>query len=303
LAGRSLDAESSSARGDGTPGSAPQSVTVNTSYLGATGLATAVTRLGNDSPLGILRDSTEYDALGRVTRRFAQGAILPESLQYDPAGNVVRRVTPRGGVTTSSYDALNRPTTVITSAMPYTSMRVGTATYTNVDPALTPAFPRAPLGRSGNPLVVDGDTATFTYDWATGQLATANNRAAQVSRTYLATGWLTSETQRVRTVSGDDFSQHVYTTQYAYDVAGRRTTVTHPTQLAPGTHTETWTYDPLTGRPAAVRDPLDSAVTFHFDPAGQLVRQMSPNNVSRQYHYTLDGEVALDLLAPGNATI
>ena len=288
--------------GDGTAGSGPQSVTVTTGYLGATGLPVAVTRSASDGIMGTLKDSTEYDVLGRVTRRFGQGLSVPETFAYDAAGNDTLRVTPRGGRITSTYDALNRPLSVITSAMSYTSQVIGTATQTAIDVTLRPAFPRVDLGQT-NRLVVDGDTASFTYDVGSGQIATANNRAAQISRSYLANGALQSETQKIRTVTGDDFAQHVYTTQYAYDVAGRRTTVTHPTQLAPGTKTETWAYDPLTGRPTSVRDPMDSTVAFFFDPAGQLTRQMSPNNVSRQYTYTLDGEIATDLLAPGNGTV
>jgi RHS repeat-associated protein len=300
------------ATGDGTPapqggpapqGAFPQSYTVLTRYLGTSNLPVFVGRFDDDTyGANTLSDSTEYDAIGRVTRRFAQGLTLPESLTYDPAGNVTLRVTPRGGRTTTTYDALNRPVTSITSAMAYDSLRIGTATQTAYDIALRPAFPRNNLGRNSR-LIVDGDTATFTYDFGTGQIATANNRAAQVSRTYLPTGALQTETQRVRTVNGDDFAQHVYTTQYAYDVAGRRTTVSHPTQLAPGNKTEQWYYNPLTGRPDSVRDPMDSVVKFRFDPAGQLTRQLNPNNVARLYMYTLDGELQTDLLAPGNSWI
>ncbi len=282
--------------------SGPQSVTVNTRYLGVTGLPVAVARVGSDGIMGTLTDSTEYDAIGRVTRRFAQGVTLPESLTYDPAGNVTRRVTPRGGRITSTFDALNRPATVMTSAMTYESLLIGTATQTAIDASLRPAFPRVDLGRTSR-LVVDGDTASFTYDAGTGQIASANNRAARISRSYFANGALQSETQQVRSVIGDDFSQHAYTTSYTYDAAGRRKSVRHPTQLAPGSGTESWSYDALTGRPTLLRDPMDSTVQFFFDPLGQLSRQISPSNVSRQYTYTLDGEVATDLLAPGNATI
>ncbi len=299
------------AAGDGAPappgGPAPsgaftQSYSVDTRYLGASGLPVSVSRFDDDKPWEVLSDSAEYDALGRVTRRFAQGLTLPESLAYDPAGNLTLRVTPRGGRITTTYDALNRPLTSITSVMAYDSLRIGTATQTAYDEALRPAFPRGNLGQSSR-LNVDGDTSSFTYDVGTGQIATANNRAAQVNRTYLPNGALQSETQRVRTVTGDDFGRHVYTTQYVYDVAGRRTTVSHPTQLAPGNQSERWYYNPLTGRPDSVRDPMDSVVKFRFDGAGQLTRQLNPNNVARQYIYTLDGEVKTDLLAPGNGTI
>jgi RHS repeat-associated protein len=287
---------SRSAWGDGTAGSGPQSYEVYTRYLGYTGLPVAVERTASDGTMGTLRDSTAYDLIGRTVQRFAQGATLPESLTYNQASNVTRRVTPRGGEIKTTYDALNRPATVITSAMPYTSMRIGTAAYTGYDAALTPAYPRVALGRSGNPLVVDGDTATFTYDLATGQIAFANNRAALVSRTYFLDGALQSETQRVRTVTGDDFAQHVYTMQYAYDVVGRRRTLTHPTQLAPGSATETWWYNSVAGLPDSVRDPLDGVVDFRFDAAGQLIQQRVPNGIARQLAYSLDGEVMRDEL-------
>ena len=100
-------------------------------------------------------------------------------------------------------------------------------------------------------------------------------------------------------MADDTFGQHVYTLTYGYDVAGRRTSLTHPTQLAPGTGGETWAYQPGTGLPTAVQPPLGGPITFGYDPSGQLSTQILPGGIQRSWGYSGDGEIVVDALLNG----
>ena len=291
-----VSATTTTSPGDGiTP---EQHLQTRTTYAGTSDLPTRIRRWSEpDSAVGILSDSMRYDALGRVTWKLAQGTLYPETYAYDAAGNLTTRVTARGATLTHGYDAMNRLAYRVTPAVTYPAETLGTALLTQSDTTLTPAFPRLPLGTA--PRTIDRDSASFTYDVATGQLWTANNKDARVTRTYFPNGSLHTETQSLRNVADQSFGQHVYTLTYGYDVAGRRTSLTHPVPVAPHPGIETWTYHPSTGLPTAVQPPLGGPITFEFDPAGQLSVQTAPSAIRREFYYTPDGELSSDVLRNG----
>jgi YD repeat-containing protein len=145
-----------------------------------------------DLSVGVLADSMRYDAVGRLIWKLAQGTKTPETYEYDAAGNLRTRVTARGHRITNGYDALNRLSFRVTPSVTYPAETLGTALLTQSDTSMTPAFPRLPLGASHR--TIDRDSASFTYDPATGQLWTANNKDARVTRTYFPNGALHTET-------------------------------------------------------------------------------------------------------------
>ncbi|MEP6733819.1 MAG: putative toxin [bacterium] len=116
-------------------------------------------------------------------------------------------------------------------------------------------------------------SSVFTYD-ANGQLQTANNPFAQVSRGYDVSGALIADTLRIATMAAqpntsNDFSQHQYVFRYTYDPSGRRTTMTDPSVLGGGTTTYTYD-DPQTGALASIVDPAGIKYRYHYDPMGRL---------------------------------
>ena len=109
-----------------------------------------------------------------------------------------------------------------------------------------------------------------------GGLTRADNRDARISREYNTNGTLKREVQRIRTYHGSDFLQHVYELAYAYDLNGRRKTLTHPANLAPrdesgaALRATTYGYDPATGQLETVTDPLGFIFTHRYRVDGVL---------------------------------
>jgi YD repeat-containing protein len=181
-----VTATTTTAPGDGVTGQ--QQLETRTQYVGASGLVASVRRWSMpDQVVGVLRDSSTYDALGRVQRHFAQGTttdpMKAEAFVYDAAGNLTQRVTARGDTIRMEYDALNRLTRRLTPAVTYDSVRLGTATNAPGDPERSPVFPQFALG-AATYLGIEGEEATFSYDPLSGQLARAANREAIVERKY-----------------------------------------------------------------------------------------------------------------------
>ena len=291
-----VTATTTTAPGDGVTGQ--QQLETRTQYVGASALVASVRRWSvPDQLVGVLRDSSTYDAVGRVLRHFAQGATSDptkaEAFVYDAASNVTQRVTARGDTIRMEYDALNRVTRRLTPAVVYDSLRFGTATYAPGDPERSPVFPQFALG-TATYLEIESEEATFSYDPLSGQLARAANREAIVERKYDPIGRLIADTQTVRTLAGVLDTTHRYGLRYEYDIAGRFTRLFHPAQLAPGSGSETHTYTTDTGLPWRVFDPVGGFIIFTFDPKGQLVTQASPSGISRGFRYAADGEPIVD---------
>jgi RHS repeat-associated protein len=120
-----------------------------------------------------------------------------------------------------------------------------------------------------------------------------------VSSTYYANGLLHTETERLRTradtTAGGDFTHHVYTTSYEYDLAGRRTTLTVPEQLAPRIQPDTLSAALLlTGTTRQITDQIHYTYDTGSEGTGWLTRidGLLPSDVVR-YGYTPRGEVAV----------
>ncbi|MFL5576193.1 MAG: RHS repeat-associated core domain-containing protein [Gemmatimonadaceae bacterium] len=246
------------------------------------------------SSLNQMLDTWDYDAADRVTSHWSSTG-QSQSYAYDPAGNRIRTTTSRGNVITEQYDAAGQLVRRILPQINYSP----TPCYAFSNSPYDCAFSLPTKGLT----CIAADTAFFAYDLA-GRLRTANNRAAQISRSYFPVGLLGSDVTRVRTyfstalgqpceedgprgatvTPGDEFNRHVYTLQMQYDVAGRRTSLKH----ADGT--ASYAYQALTGELRKVTDPLGDAVLFTYDAAGRLSTTLAHGR-TEAWMYDADGRV------------
>jgi RHS repeat-associated protein len=113
------------------------------------------------------------------------------------------------------------------------------------------------------------DVSTYVYD-AVGNVLAADNSSARVSRAYNANGTLRSDTLRIATRSGADFTQHVYDVHYEYDIDGRRTSLTQGS--GSGAEARTYEYETATGRLNSVIDPDEHQYTVAYDSTGRVSR-------------------------------
>ncbi len=113
------------------------------------------------------------------------------------------------------------------------------------------------------------DVSTFVYD-AAGNVLAADNSSARVSRSYYANGTLRSDTLRIATRSGADFTQHVYDLHYEYDINGRRSSLIQGS--GSGAQTRDYHYESATGRLKSVTDPDDHRYTVAYDSTGRVSR-------------------------------
>jgi RHS repeat-associated protein len=194
--------------------------------------------------IGWVTHIVRYDNANRKRTEYPQGGSHGfETFTYDAAGNVVNwqpRSTPAN---TTTYDALNR---VLQRVVP-TQGTGGLVKYTY-----------------GNSFLAD--TVTLAYDVA-GNMLTANNVFAKITRAYNLNGTLAADTERIReSDSASTAFSHVYGLQYGYDLEGRRVWMKHPGTLAAvGSDSVLYTYDATTGLPASVRDPNHNRFGFAYD--------------------------------------
>jgi RHS repeat-associated protein len=211
-----------------------------------------------------------YDAAGRKTAEIAADGNV-DSTTYDPAGNTVSVKTRTGDIITLQYDTLNRLKSRMTLAKTFDPETLGTGGWAK--------FPRHPVGAPSG-VFVPADTATFTYD-EIGSLKTANNGDAQVSRVYNPNGSLSTETQSIRTYTSNDFSRHVFTIGYGYDLDGRRTRI----DRGPNDPVS-YIYAQSTGDLETVQA-TQSGATFSFDhdDAGRLWVSHLPGEITETNTY------------------
>ncbi|MCU0649591.1 MAG: putative toxin [Gemmatimonadaceae bacterium] len=245
----------------------------------------------NAAGVGEVVDSMAYDVIGRLVRRRVPGyGSAFESMAYDAADNVIRKLTRRGHAITMTYDPLNRLETRVTDPVTYEArVDLGLSRYHQSGLVGPYPSPQWPLG-SNSPTTIDGDTARFTYDPRTGELATANNRDARITRIYWDNGLLRREEQRIRTIEGQDFDTHVFTVESRYNEDGRRTAVTTPAGVY------RYTYDGLTGDLRVLVGALNDWVSVDYDGFGRPAGLGLPGGVRRTFEYTLDSELARDVL-------
>ena len=239
-----------------------QSIHVTTSY-DKEGRDTAVTRhaFPDAASLGDVVNVTQYDPADRVTKQYDPNHRQNQiTYAYDPTGKSVTMTRPTG-TQTVDLDVLGRPRHIAISG-------IGGATAT-------------------------ADDQIFAYD-NLGDLTAANNRYAQVGRAYYPNGALKSDTLRIAATdlsAGSDFSQHQYVLAYGYDLDGRLTSLTHPSQLAvPGLFgTTTYDYDPETGAFQHIADPAVGTFAYFYGLAGMLDSLVKPDGTKESYAYRTNG--------------
>jgi YD repeat-containing protein len=122
-----------------------------------------------------------------------------------------------------------------------------------------------------------------------GNMLTANNRDARITRTYLPSGALATETQSLRAARGLAFGPG-HTTQHRYDLNGRRVMTRYPQALAfaAGKDSVHYTYSPTTGDLDAVHDLEGNLFSFGYDGAGRLASVSKPGGLTETYSWDED---------------
>ncbi len=274
---------------------APAEEQVVRTHYDREGNALSVSRSSSPDPGGIgsVLSQWVYDRANRAVKVIAPDGKV-DSTTYDASGNALV-LTPRrlGGITStkpdsvgvvvSQYDAVNRLVQRQISAVRY-----GAFTDSVVDPIWT-------LPRYTNGYLIPSDVETFSYDVA-GNVVSAVNGSALVSRTYNNDGTLATDTLRIRNYALGDSSQHGYGLQYSYDLDGRRTALRHPHNLAPivsGTvkDLQTYTYDPITAQLASVTDVLGNVFRYTYDLKGRLDTLGAPGGSLEYRRYDADDDL------------
>ena len=199
--------------------------------------------------IGWVKHIWTYDRANRKRTEFPQGSSFGhETFTYDAAGNVVSWLPRAGGANTTSYDVLNRPTQRVVPS--YSTF--GLVRYTFGGSFLA-------------------DTLRYTYDVA-GNMTTANNLFARITRAYNTNGTLAADTERVRESDSASVAfSHIYGVKYGYDLEGRRQWMKHPGTLATaGTDSVAYGYNATTGLLMTVRDPYGDRFGFAYDAALRL---------------------------------
>lgn len=229
--------------------------------------------------IGQVRTKWRYDQAGRVLREIASDGFADVDVR-DAAGNVTTDTTRRGHVITMTYDALNRLTQ---RALPAVYEPNNWNDTDTVLPEYTTGY------------YIINDVQTYAYD-AVGHMTGAVNRNALVSRTYNLDGSIATDTLRIRNYVLSDSSQHVYGLTYAYDLDGRRTSLTHPMVIAPivgGVRKtlQTYGYDGATGALDTVTDVLGNVFRLSYDARQRLDTLRAPGSVLEYWTYDADDNV------------
>ncbi|MBB4637972.1 RHS repeat-associated core domain-containing protein [Longimicrobium terrae] len=240
--------------------------------------------------VGVFSTGFEYDPAGRKTVEIAADGKR-DSTEYDNAGNAVAVTNRLRYRITMTYDALNR---LRTRTLPAT--RTNPRYVDSVGYGKAFNFPIWGTDASGNAtaagqtITIPGDVERFDYDLA-GNMVHAANRDAIVRRGYNPNGSISGDTLVIGTYATRDTTQHVYGLRYAYDMAGRRTDLIHPSTLAPASG---WTvhnsYDPVTGALASVTDPV-GIHQFAYNIAGQKTGELYPSTAQEVYTYDAENRL------------
>ncbi|HKP76893.1 MAG TPA: RHS repeat-associated core domain-containing protein [Longimicrobiaceae bacterium] len=288
-------------------------------YRNAEGQPDSVARWQSPDPnaLGRIVTGFRYDRAGRKTVEVAMDSTPAtladnprDSTVYDLAGNPTRMLTRRGLAIDMRYDTTGRLLERITPASTAPGRTTDLGSFYNPRLFIFPFFFEDAEGNftgaqmsAAQPVTIPADTARFTYD-EMGNVLTANNRSAQVTRTWNSNGTLASETQRIRTYAGQNWSAHAYTLGYQYDLDGRRTQLTHPGNISPSAPVSSVTrygYDPDTGDLASVSGL--SGYTFERDASGEVTRLRRGTGVVEDFGYDDLGRLAHRTEMSGNLQV
>jgi len=210
----------------------------------------------------------DADIIGRLLSVTDENGHTTE-VEYTPLGRVERVVDPLGGETNVVYDAMARPVEI-------TNANGNTWFY-----AFTP---RSNLAQITDPL---GNTMAYTYDGSNNRVQKLYPNRTGVDYTYDARDRLVAK----RTFPGGR------ETRYAYDAAGRRTSV----EDANG-HVTLFERDAL-GRLVVRTDANGHSIQYDYDALGSLLRVVDPNGNPMTYTFDERRRMASETNAIGAATL
>ncbi len=223
---------------------------------------------------------------------------------YDADGNQTVVTDPNGGTTTTTYDALGRPTSVTDPDGDTTTTAYdGQNNVTSVTDANghTTTYAYDADGHKTSVTTPNGHATTYTYD-ANGNLTSVTTPSGgETTYTYDADNRKVTSVDPRGNVTGGDPAD--YTTTYAYDAAGRLTSVTDA--LGDSTsyaydaagnktsvtdldgHTTTTAYN-ADNQPVSVTTPTGAETTYAYDDAGNLTARTDANGHTTTYAYDAD---------------
>ncbi len=246
--------------GKSTAPNSAMMLTVINDYDDESNLTSVTRRAWPDSlNLGDLVLTYAYDGANRKTGDADPYRGTIRSWTYDPAGDATASVRD-GRTVTADFDALNR------------------VTHRVVPGVANPFTPQSDL-----------DDQRFYYD-ARGQLTRATNRYAEVERTYNQAGAIAFDTQIVYAaeLATPSVNQHRYALAYAYDLDGRRTSMTPPSGLivlAP----VSYDYDPETGDLSTLSVQNGGSFRYVYTAAGLLDSLIQADGTLEHHSYDDDG--------------
>ncbi|MFC3739289.1 RHS repeat-associated core domain-containing protein [Paractinoplanes deccanensis] len=273
-----------------TGGGQPATVrpTVTTGYNAYGDTVATKDALGQVTTAGV-------DRLGRAVRVAAPSYLPPgvsELIQpvtlttYDGNGNAVETTGPRGDVTRTTYDQLDRVVTVDTPGSTNDERAVWSYTYTRTGQPLSQVDPT-------------GARAEATYDDMDRQVTSTAKERRPVAATYTTTGTYDDAGNLTRVVSPtgavtasryDTLGQLVEATdpngvltQLGYDHAGRQV------RSADALGATRTTYDLFGQKTAESRLKPDggvvSTIGYRYDLAGNVIAEIDPKQVTTGYAY------------------
>jgi len=240
-----------------------------------------------DSGIGAITTQWQYDSAGRRITETAPDGFMEHTV-YDPAGNAERVVTRKNDTLAMTYGLAGELLT----------RRLSAVRYTSTSDALIDTLPFPWKPNSGSDYLILPDTQRFTYDSAM-RMLTANNRHAQITRTYLPNGLLASERQRLRGANdaSTDFTKHDYLLTYQYDMNSRRKVVKWPQQLtAVGQDSVLAVWHPYLDDVMAIVEPLGHVFTYTNNERGDPAELDYPNGYKQLWTYSAAGYDSLDII-------
>jgi RHS repeat-associated protein len=236
-----------------------------------------------------LRENTEYDVVGNITRQTDTAGRVT-LLEYDNANRVIKVTDPASQVTQYEYDARSNVTAVVDALsqryvfdydalsrltairrgglqMTYRYDKVGNPTRRTDYNNLRTRYSYDALNRLKKITYPDATVATYTYNKRS-QLTSATNVNGTVDLAYDKLGRLTNTT--------DVWGQEI---TYKYDENDRRTQMhLGATKLA------TYTYDAV-NRLTKIAEGANKSTSYTYDSSGKVLTLTLPNGVAATYSY------------------
>jgi len=249
--------------------------------------------------------------------------------EYGQNSNMIRTIEPLGKTTIAGYDALNRPTAIITEAgkttVEYDSVgniikstdHLGHSKVMEYDLKGNMTKSTDPMGNStlfeydpsGNLIkTIDpiGNTVTQEFDAMNRITAITNPLGGKTSIKYDKNGNIisTTDSEGSTTTYAYDKNDRVTTitspcggkTQVEYDKNGNRTAITNPLG-----YTKKTSYDAL-NRESTLTDEAGYKTIIIRDPMGKVLSATNPEGATTLYEYTPAGKISKVTDAAGNTT-